>query len=69
MADIMRTLSVPATDAPLARQIADTLGGAGAQGMWETPLGPTADGPVTWYVSSGLIQPTSPTWFHVLIGH
>ena len=23
--------------------------------MWETPLGPTADGPTTWYVSSGYI--------------
>jgi hypothetical protein len=55
MSDIFRTLSVPADDAPLARQIADTLGGAGAQGMWETPLGPTADGPTTWYVSSGYI--------------
>ncbi len=55
MADIFRTLCVTAADAPLARQIASALGGVGAEGMWETPLGPTADGPVTWYVSSGLI--------------
>jgi hypothetical protein len=57
MNHIMRTLIVPAEDAILARKIADTIGGEGSHGMWETPLGPTTEGPITYYVSSGYIAP------------
>jgi hypothetical protein len=57
VSDIFRTLIVTAADAPLARDIAAALGGAGGQYMWQTPLAPTVDGPATHYVSSGWIPP------------
>ena len=55
MADIFRTILVPAADAPLARTIAATLDPAHSQGMWETPLSPTGTEPATHFISTGFI--------------
>ena len=57
MSDIFRTLIVPVTTAPFARDIAAALGGPGGAYMWQTPLAPSVDGPATHYVSSGWIPP------------
>ncbi|MCJ7824968.1 MAG: hypothetical protein MUP44_08725 [Anaerolineales bacterium] len=54
--DILRTLILPASVTPLAREIAATLSPAGA-GMWTTGLAPTAEGPATHYISTGYISP------------
>lgn len=54
--DSFRTLILTAEVTPLAQQIAATLSPAGA-GMWNTPLAPTAQGPATHYISTGLISP------------
>jgi hypothetical protein len=54
---VFRTLLVAAQDVALAQTIAATLGPGGSQGMFQTPLGPTADGPATWGASSGYIDP------------
>jgi hypothetical protein len=54
---VFRTLLVAAQDVALASTIADTLGPGGSQGMFQTPLGPTADAPATWGASSGYIDP------------
>jgi hypothetical protein len=53
-----RTLLVAAQDVPLASTIAETLGPGGSTGMFQTPLGPTADGPATYGASSGYIDPS-----------
>jgi hypothetical protein len=55
MADVFRTLIVAASDATFVREIAATLGPDTSQGMFTTPLAPTADGAATHYVSSGWI--------------
>jgi hypothetical protein len=54
---IFRTLLVAAQDVELASTIAATLGPASSQGMFQTPLGPTAEGPATYGASSGYIDP------------
>jgi len=56
MTDIFRTLILPADVTPLAQEIASTLSPAGA-GMWTTGLAPTAEGPATHFISTGLIGP------------
>jgi hypothetical protein len=55
--DIYRVLIVPAADAPLARTIALTLGGAAGAGFWEIPLGETPDGEVTHYYTEAFVPP------------
>ena len=52
-----RTLIIAAADALLARQIAETLAGSAGAGMWTTGLSADGAGPVTHYVSTGLITP------------
>jgi hypothetical protein len=52
--DILRTLVVTAADAPLARQIAETLSPAGVN-MWLVGLSADGQEPATHYVSTGLI--------------
>lgn len=54
MADLFRTLIIPAVDAPLTREIAASFG-PGGDGMFTTPL--SADGldPATHFISSGYI--------------
>ena len=56
MADINRTMIVPAALAPLARALAAGLSPGGV-GMFVTELSPTGAKPATHYVSSGLINP------------
>jgi len=56
MADIKRTMIVPAALAPLARALAAGLSPGGV-GMFQTGLSPTGAEPATHYVSSGLINP------------
>lgn len=53
MANINRTILVPATLAPLARALAAGLS-AGGTGMFEVPL--CKAGQITYYVSSGWID-------------
>lgn len=55
MADIFRTILVPADQADLARTIAATLDPAHSQGMFETPLSPTGTEPATHFISTGMI--------------
>ena len=55
MADIFRTILVPADQADLARTIAATLDPAHSQGMFETPLSPTGAEPATHFISTGMI--------------
>ncbi len=57
MTEIFRTLIVPSADAPLARQIAETLAPVGGSRMWLAGLSPTGKPPATHYVSTGLIGP------------
>lgn len=57
MTDIFRTLLVTASDAPTARQIAETLAPVGGSRMWLAGLSPTGKPPATHYVSTGLIGP------------
>lgn len=54
--DEFRTMILPASVTPLAREIANTLSTA-AQGMWTTGLSPTGAEPATHYISSGFITP------------
>ena len=54
--DEFRTMILPASVTPLAREIANTLSTA-AQGMWTTGLSPTGAEPATHFISSGLISP------------
>lgn len=54
MNNTLRTILIPAALAPLARALAAGLSAAGA-GMFVRAMGKTADGPATFYVSSGLI--------------
>jgi hypothetical protein len=54
---VFRTLLVAAQDVALASTIAETLGPGGSTGMFQTPLGPTADGAPTYGASSGYIDP------------
>jgi hypothetical protein len=55
---VFRTLLVAAQDVPLASTIAETLGPGGSTGMFQTPLGPTVDGPAIYGASSGYIDPS-----------
>jgi len=55
---VFRTLLVAAQDVALASTIAETLGPGGSTGMFQTPLGPTADSEPTWGASSGYIDPS-----------
>lgn len=54
MADLFRTIILPAADAPLAREIAASFGPGGV-GMWQTPLSASGADPATHYISSGYI--------------
>ncbi len=54
MADIFRTMILPAATTPVAQQIAAALSPAGA-GMWTTPLSTTGQEPATHYISTGFI--------------
>lgn len=54
MADIFRTLIVPAEHVELARSIAAAFG-PGGEGMWTTPLAPENSNTATHYISSGFI--------------
>ena len=56
MADIFRTLILPATVTPLAQEIAATLSPGGV-GMWTTGLSPTGAEPATHFISTGFIPP------------
>lgn len=57
MIEAFRTMIVPASDAPLARQIAATLSPVGGGSMWLVGLSPSGEEPATHYVSTGLIGP------------
>lgn len=48
---------ITAADAPLARQIAETLSPAGGANMWISGLSSDGTPPATHYVSTGLISP------------
>ena len=50
-----RTLILTAEVTPLAQQIAVALAGEAGASMWSTPLAPTAEGPATHYISSGMV--------------
>lgn len=50
-----RTLILTAEVTPLAQAIAVALAGEAGAGMWSTPLAPTAEGPATHYISSGMV--------------
>lgn len=52
-----RSLIVAAQDAPLARDIARTIGGIAGDGMWTTALSADGSEPATHYISTGLIAP------------
>lgn len=54
MADLFRTLIVPAAYVDAARQIAASFGPGGV-GMWRTALSPTGAEPATHYISTGQI--------------
>lgn len=54
--DSFRTLILPASVTPLAREIAATLS-PGGSGMWTTGLSPTGAEPATHFISTGLISP------------
>lgn len=54
MADLYRTLIIPAADAAMSRAIAEMFGPGGV-GMWITPLSASGQEPATHYISSGLI--------------
>jgi len=54
MADVFRTLIVPANYVVLAREIAASFG-PGGEGMWTTPCSTTGQEPATWYISSGFV--------------
>jgi len=56
MADIFRTLILPANVTPLAQEIAATLSPGGV-GMWTTGLSPTGAEPATHFISTGFIPP------------
>lgn len=56
MADIFRTLILPATVTPLAQEIAATLSPGGIN-MWTTGLSPTGAEPATHFISTGFIPP------------
>ena len=56
MADIFRTLILPANVTPLAQEIAATLS-TGGIGMWTTGLSATGAEPATHYISTGFIPP------------
>lgn len=51
-----RTMIITAADAPLARQIAETLAPTGGAGMWTTGLSSDGSEPATHYVSTGIID-------------
>ncbi len=54
MADIFRTLIVPADHAVLARSIAAAFG-PGGENMWTTPLSPAGANSATHFISTGFI--------------
>lgn len=54
--DEFRTLILPASVTPLAKEIANTLSTAAAN-MWSTGLSPTGAEPATHYISSGFSTP------------
>lgn len=56
MTDTFRTLILPASVTPLAREIAATLSPGGI-GMWTTGLSPNGAEPATHFISAGLISP------------
>ena len=55
--DVFRTMVVPAANAPLARQIAETVAPVAGLGMWQSMLSADGQEPVTHYVSTGYIGP------------
>lgn len=58
MTDVFRTLVVPAASLADAQNIhADAYPNGGA-GMFTTPCSATGTNPPTWYISSGLVDPT-----------
>ena len=57
MADVFRTMIVPAAEVALAQQIATTVAPVAGQGMWTTPLSSNGQDPATSYVSTGFIAP------------
>lgn len=55
MSNAFRTLIIAAQDAPLARDIARTVGGPAGDGMWITGLSADGAEPATHYISTGYI--------------
>jgi len=55
--DVFRTMIVPAANAPLARQIAETVAPVAGLGMWQSMLSADGSEPATHYVSTGYIGP------------
>lgn len=56
MADVTRCLIVTASNAPLARALAEGLSPAGGRGMFTTPLSATGALPATHFISEGWID-------------
>jgi hypothetical protein len=73
MADIFKTLILPADVTPLAQEIAAILSPGGIS-MWITGLSPTGEEPATHFISTGFIQPEfahmvpEQSWAHDEIG-
>ena len=55
--DVFRTMVVPVANAPLARQIAETVAPVAGLGMWQSMLSADGQEPATHYVSTGYIGP------------
>jgi hypothetical protein len=54
--DIFRTLIVPVEDVDTATALAMSIDPQNYSGVFQTPLGPSSNGPITHYVSSGYVN-------------
>lgn len=57
MSWVRRNIIVTAANAPLARALSAQVAGPSGAGMFLTGLAPTAAGPATHFISTGLIWP------------
>ena len=57
MADIFRTMIIPAAQQVLAQNIATSVKPVEGDGMWVTPLSAVASGVPSHYISTGFISP------------
>jgi hypothetical protein len=52
----LRTLILPAADAPEARRICQGIDPTNYSHLWRTPLSTTGQPPGEWYISTGLVS-------------